>query len=377
MCSSLAHTCLARSADVHNTNLAFFHNYVTNVNLALDMGSFAKVKAIHGSVLHCRWSQEGSKDHHVVLKRLQIANCDTNTSKDRIVCVAQRGDIKMLDSDDAFNEIGIYALLMMQPESSPHILRMHGCVLENNHVWLVIEYADGGDFFDFVQARHCRCEPLEEAEIKFWFLQLVHAVHFIHARGVASRDISLENIVKVGDTLKLMDFGQGVQTHSSFGIAFRYKRAAGKILYRPPECFVPDREVIEIMVPPQFCTGGALQVMWDGYLPEVMLPRSALPSHPCQATVWGYEAVPADMFQVGICLFVMCSGMNPWRCATLSDECFRFVHGHPDDGVFRLLAQLPARPMSDEAIQLLSSLLWGDPRQRPTMQLVIASSWLE
>ncbi len=58
-----------------------------------------------------------------------------------------------------------------------------------NNINIVLEYANGGSLFAYVQAQRRLTE-----EIARWvFQQLIFAVDYCHKKGVALRDIKLEN----------------------------------------------------------------------------------------------------------------------------------------------------------------------------------------
>jgi len=73
-------------------------------------------------------------------------------------------------------------------------------------VYLVMEYFGGHDLYTTLEDRNY--QPYSEHAAKEIFKQLVHAVTHCHQRGIAHRDIKLENILmdKYGKT-KLIDFG--------------------------------------------------------------------------------------------------------------------------------------------------------------------------
>jgi len=71
--------------------------------------------------------------------------------------------------------------------------------------YIVTEYVDGGDLWDFVTS----VDRLPEATAKNLFKQLITAVQHMHSRGIGHRDIKPENILvsRDGETAKLCDFG--------------------------------------------------------------------------------------------------------------------------------------------------------------------------
>ncbi|KAF5674886.1 hal kinase [Fusarium heterosporum] len=73
-----------------------------------------------------------------------------------------------------------------------------------NHV---MEYCSEGDLFSLVQKGHLKGEDRKKDRMCL-FKQLIQGVHYLHANGIAHRDIKLENLLITKDSkLKITDFG--------------------------------------------------------------------------------------------------------------------------------------------------------------------------
>lgn len=73
-----------------------------------------------------------------------------------------------------------------------------------NHV---MEYCSEGDLFSLVQKGHLKPEDRKKDRLCL-FKQLIQGVHYLHANGIAHRDIKLENLLITKDSkLKITDFG--------------------------------------------------------------------------------------------------------------------------------------------------------------------------
>lgn len=73
-----------------------------------------------------------------------------------------------------------------------------------NHV---MEYCSEGDLFSLVQKGHLKGEDKKKDRLCL-FKQLIQGVHYLHANGIAHRDIKLENLLITKDSkLKITDFG--------------------------------------------------------------------------------------------------------------------------------------------------------------------------
>lgn len=81
--------------------------------------------------------------------------------------------------------------------------------LTSEYICIAMEYATGGSLFHYVQKQG----RLKEAVARWFFQQLVIGCDYCHKRGVANRDIKLENtllqVVKglPLPLLKICDFG--------------------------------------------------------------------------------------------------------------------------------------------------------------------------
>uniref|UniRef100_A0A7S1HV98 Protein kinase domain-containing protein n=1 Tax=Eutreptiella gymnastica TaxID=73025 RepID=A0A7S1HV98_9EUGL len=102
-------------------------------------------------------------------------------------------------------EISILKLLRHR-----HVIRLHDVVDTPKDIVLVMEYAAGGELFDFIVKNW----PLPEARVRSFFQQLVAAVEQIHFFRVVHRDLKPENLlVDADENLKIADFGLSSMTN--------------------------------------------------------------------------------------------------------------------------------------------------------------------
>mgnify|MGYP001807643520 CR=1 FL=1 len=91
----------------------------------------------------------------------------------------------------------------------PHVIQFKEVFLTSEYIAIAMEYATGGSLFHYVQKQ----TRLKEAVARWFFQQLIIGVDYCHKRGVANRDIKLENTLlqKVNGLplplLKICDFG--------------------------------------------------------------------------------------------------------------------------------------------------------------------------
>jgi serine/threonine protein kinase len=251
---------------------------------------------------------------------------------------------------------------------------MLGCFSDLNHTWLVTEFADGGELFDVVCSNAL---TLETKKRYAW--EMTRAVAYLHRHHIGHRDISLENVLIKDDTVKLMDFGLAVRSHSpSSGIPLRFFRPAGKNFYRAPECYVPMAAQVQVTVPTDALPGDVVMLSsGNGYLSEFRLPMDCTPSCLCTADVWGYAVRPADIFSLGMSIFVLYCGFPLWKQALLIDPTFTFVHKLKDRGLAALLRRWQKPFPPHEVMQLFKGMLRTDvPSKRLTAEECLESSLL-
>jgi aurora kinase A len=110
-----------------------------------------------------------------------------------------------------------------------NILRMFGYFHDECRVYLILEFAIGGEVYKALQA-----EPLkrfDEVRTASYISQLVDALIYCHSRKVLHRDIKPENLlIGANGVLKIGDFGWSVHAPSSKRVT-----VCGTLDYLPPE----------------------------------------------------------------------------------------------------------------------------------------------
>ncbi|XP_052739179.1 uncharacterized protein LOC112049641 isoform X1 [Bicyclus anynana] len=220
-------------------------------------------------------------------------------------------DKSRLDEDNlkkTFREIAI-----MKRLRHPHIVRLYQ-VMESSHtLYLVTEYAPCGEIFDHLVSAGRMSEPAAARS----FAQMVAAVGYCHASGVVHRDLKAENLLLDKDmNIKLADFG----------FSNEY-------------------------------TAGAPLATWCGSppyaAPELFEGRQ-------------YDGPKADVWSLGVVLYVLVCGALPFDGGTLS-ELRASVLG----GKFRI-----PYFMSQACEQLIRHMLVLEPERRLSLRGVARHRWL-
>ena len=111
----------------------------------------------------------------------------------------------------------------------PHIARLYEVIVTESLVWLVLEYCQGDELYNYL-LKHGKL-PVDK--VQRIFTQLVGAVSYVHLQSCVHRDLKLENILlDKHENVKLVDFGF---TREYEGKANYLQTFCGTICYSAPE----------------------------------------------------------------------------------------------------------------------------------------------
>jgi 5'-AMP-activated protein kinase, catalytic alpha subunit len=86
----------------------------------------------------------------------------------------------------------------------PHIIKIYETMETADDIYVVLEYAQSGELFDYITERG----KLPEHEARTFFQQLISGIECCHKKMVAHRDIKPENILlDKSHRIKIADFG--------------------------------------------------------------------------------------------------------------------------------------------------------------------------
>jgi aurora kinase B len=111
----------------------------------------------------------------------------------------------------------------------PNILRLRFYFFDEKRIYLVLDYAKGGELY-----KHLRNSPnhrFSEGKAAKYVYQVADALNYCHLNKVIHRDIKPENLlITMNGDILLADFGWSVHAPSS-----RRKTMCGTLDYLPPE----------------------------------------------------------------------------------------------------------------------------------------------
>ncbi|XP_061682700.1 serine/threonine-protein kinase SIK3 homolog isoform X2 [Syngnathoides biaculeatus] len=207
-----------------------------------------------------------------------------------------------------FREVQIMKLL-----KHPHIIRLYQVMETERMIYLVTEYASGGEIFDHLVA-HGR---MAEKDARKKFKQIVAAVHFCHCRNIVHRDLKAENLLLDHNlNIKIADFGFS----NIFSRGQLLKTWCGSPPYAAPELFEGKE----------------------------------------------YDGPKVDIWSLGVVLYVLVCGALPFDGSTLQNLRARVLSGK-----FRIPFF-----MSTDCEYLIRHMLVLEPSRRLTMEQICKNKWM-
>uniref|UniRef100_A0AAV1VHY8 Protein kinase domain-containing protein n=1 Tax=Peronospora matthiolae TaxID=2874970 RepID=A0AAV1VHY8_9STRA len=198
-----------------------------------------------------------------------------------------------------------------------HIIRYYATRVESESFRLIMEYCPGGDLLSQLMSRGALgptpSKRVPQQEARLWVLQLARGLQYLHASGIAHRDLSPENILlsKTGD-VKICNFGASTTRAAELC----RDRVAGNLHYTAPEAVSGTR----------------------------------------------YDAVRADVWSLGAVFFVLLTGSPLLRLPFPECRGFELVKTVGCRGVLKLWGM--DRLFSAATLDLLTKMLMVDPAKR-------------
>jgi calcium/calmodulin-dependent protein kinase I len=214
---------------------------------------------------------------------------------------------------------------IMRMLQHPNIVKFIDVFDEKEHIYVVIEYLEGGALFDRVVEKEFYSEK-DARDLIFVFLS---ALKFCHDRDIVHRDIKPENLLmssKSDDAdVKIADFGLSIHLPN------------GQLCQHA--CGTPN------------------------YIAPEMIGKK------------GYSK-PVDMWAVGCIAFILLGGYLPFDTDDTDDPHKKKLYSMIKKGAFEFEFD-PFDTVSSEAKDLIRGLLTVDPAKRLTVEKALEHSWVK
>ncbi|TMW63808.1 hypothetical protein Poli38472_002749 [Pythium oligandrum] len=202
-----------------------------------------------------------------------------------------------------------------------NVMALRDEIEAEGYLYMIFDYCSRGELYELVSGSESG--KLDAATTRKYVTEIARGVQFMHSNGYAHRDLSLENVlVTEDDVCKVCDFGLVAPANQMSS------ETVGKMFYMAP---------------------------------EVLAGVS-------------YDPKKADVWSLGVMLFIMLVGAPPVESAALTDARFKIINAK---GIRYLINRWGlSETLPAEAIDLMEGMLDVDPRRRIGMDQVISHPFL-
>jgi len=230
------------------------------------------------------------------------------TGKEVAIKIIDKTQLNAGSLQKLFREVRI-----MKTLDHPNIVKLYQVIETEKTLYLVMEYASGGEVFDYL-VLHGR---MKEKEARAKFRQIVSAVQYCHQKKIIHRDLKAENLLLDSEmNIKIADFGFS----NEFVPGNKLDTFCGSPPYAAPELFQGKK--------------------YDG--PEV------------------------DVWSLGVILYTLVSGSLPFDGSTLRELRERVLRGK---------YRIPFY-MSTDCENLLKKFLVLNPTRRASLEVIMKDKWM-
>jgi serine/threonine protein kinase len=219
---------------------------------------------------------------------------------------------KIKDSSDV--ERVSREIKILKQVNNPNIVKLYEIIETQKQLYLIMEYASGGELFDYIVAR----TRLKEQQACLFLQQILAGVEYLQLIRVVHRDLKPENLLLDNkNNIKIVDFGlSNLYKHEE-----TLKTACGSPCYAAPEMIAGKR----------------------------------------------YHGAQVDIWSCGVILFAMVNGYLPFEDPNTSSLYKKIIAGDFKCGSW----------VSPEVHDLLKGILNTNPESRLTIDKIRAHKWFQ
>ena len=198
--------------------------------------------------------------------------------------------------------------------SHKNVVRVFDVMTDNDYIYIVMEYVEGGELFDKIK----QSKGLAEPTARRWFREIIEAVEYIHDNNIVHRDLKPENVL-IDNTqrIRICDFGFGNVFKERHQVLSTY---CGSPFYAAPE----------------------------------------------MVTATPYRGPPVDLWSCGVILFAMLTGSLPFQGDEMPQLFQKISRG-----------QYTIPPyVTRDASDLIQKLLCKDAKERISAKDCLLHPWL-
>eukprot|EP00732_Lithocolla_globosa_P003556 Lithocolla_globosa_v1_NODE_2903_length_1830_cov_9.584225.p1 type:complete len:595 gc:universal NODE_2903_length_1830_cov_9.584225:31-1815(+) len=197
--------------------------------------------------------------------------------------------------------------------SHPSIVKVYDVLETEKEIFIVMEYASGGELFDYIVAN----KRVKEKEARSFFRQIISAVDYCHQNSVIHRDLKPENLLLDDQKrMKIIDFGFS----NTFASNELLNTFCGSPFYAAPEMILGKR----------------------------------------------YEGPEVDVWSLGVILFALLCGHLPF-----DDDDQKELYRKIASATYTTPSYLTA-----DAKNLISRMITVHPKKRATLEEIKSHVWV-
>jgi len=197
-------------------------------------------------------------------------------------------------------------------------------------LYIILEYCENGELFNYIYHMKEGERGFGESFGKYLFNKILDTINEIHKLGYANRDIKAENILlDKSYNIKLSDFGFCTPLIGKKGDK-QLSTQLGTLYYTAPEILEKKK----------------------------------------------YDGIKADIYSLGILLFILVTGKRIFLEARKTDQLYKYII-NKNYNEFHLKTKSVFTKLSDEFLDLFEQMIKYNPNERPNYNEIKNHKWMK